>query len=95
MRLLIRVDVTKKNNNAILVTLLEYFVYILVCKCLFCLFLYDGVLLREEASSMNPFPLTVIQLSIQQCKWKVDINRIFIFDACLSSPWIKYIVSNI
>ena len=78
-----------KNNNAILVTMLEYFLYILVCRCLFCLFLFDGVLLREEASSMNPFALAVIQLSIQQYKWKVDINRIFIFDACFSSPWIK------
>ena len=51
-----------KNNNAILVALQEHFVYILVCRCLFCLFLFDGVLLKEEASSMNPFALTVIQL---------------------------------
>ena len=78
-----------KNDNAILVTLVEYFVCILVFRYLFCLSLFNGVLLREEASSTNPFALTAIQLSIQQCKWKVDINWIFIFDACFSNPWIK------
>ena len=74
----------RKYDNAILVTFLEYFVCILVFRYLFCLFLFNG----EEGSSTNPFALTAIQLSIQQCKWKAH-NWIFIFDACFSNPWIK------
>ena len=57
-----------KNNNAILVKLLEYFVYILVFRYFFCLFLFNGVLLKVETSNTSPCALTVIQLSIQQCK---------------------------
>ena len=74
-----------KNDNAILLILLGYFVYILVFRCLFYLLLFNGVLLRGETSSTNRCALTVIQLSIQQCKWKVDINRIFIFHVCFSN----------
>ena len=42
----------------------EYFVDILVFRCLFYLFLFNGVLLRKEISKLNPLALTVIQHSI-------------------------------
>ena len=35
-------------------TLLEYFVYILVIRYLFCWFLFNGVLLKDETSNTNP-----------------------------------------
>ena len=56
------------NDNAISAKLLEHFLYNLVFSCLICLFLFNGVLLREETSNTNPCALTVIQLSIRQCK---------------------------
>ena len=72
-----------RNDNAILT--LEYSVYILVFRCLFCLFLFNGVLLREETSRTNPLPLCSFNFQLNNAKWKVDINQNFIFNVCFSN----------